>query len=52
MTPSRTLWDRLGAIADSDGYLTTDDLLGAVHDHYFGDNPDSARSRLLGALPD
>lgn len=37
--------------ADGDGYITTDDLLSAIHDFYFDDDPDGVGSWLLGPLP-
>ncbi len=37
---------------DSDGFVTTRELLQAIHDFYFDDNPDGVGSWLLGQLPD
>lgn len=37
---------------DSDGFVTTQELLQAIHDFYFDDNPDGVGSWLLGQLPD
>jgi Ca2+-binding EF-hand superfamily protein len=37
---------------DGDGFITTSDLLQAIHDFYFDDNPDGVGSWLLGQLPD
>lgn len=37
---------------DGDGFVTTPDLLQAIHDFYFDDNPDGIGSWLLGQLPD
>jgi Ca2+-binding EF-hand superfamily protein len=37
---------------DGDGFITTSDLLQAIHDFYFDDNPDGVGSWLLGRLPD
>ncbi|MVU76239.1 calcium-binding protein [Nocardia sp. ET3-3] len=36
---------------DGDGRITTDDLLHAIHDFYFDDDPNGVGSWLLGALP-
>nr|WP_042188593.1 EF-hand domain-containing protein [Kibdelosporangium sp. MJ126-NF4] len=36
--------------ADGDGYITTDDLLAAIHDFYFDEDPDGMGSWLLGPL--
>ncbi|WP_433709273.1 EF-hand domain-containing protein [Nocardia sp. CA-084685] len=36
---------------DGDGLVTTDDLLQAIHDYYFDENPESVGSWLLGELP-
>jgi hypothetical protein len=48
------LWDHLdsGADSDRDSFITTPDLLQAIHDFYFDDNPDGVGSWLLGQLPD
>ncbi|WP_283134429.1 EF-hand domain-containing protein [Rhizohabitans arisaemae] len=35
---------------DGDGFITTEDLLEAIREYYFNDNPDSAGSWLLGSL--
>ena len=35
---------------DADGFITTDDLLEAIREYYFNDDPDSAGSWLLGPL--
>lgn len=37
--------------ADADGAITTEDLLTAIRDFYFDENPDGPGSWLLGALP-
>ena len=37
---------------DDDGLITTDELLQAIHDFYFDENPDGVGSFLLGSLPD
>lgn len=37
---------------DGDGIITTQDLLQAIHDYYFDDNPDGVGSWGLGPLPD
>lgn len=37
--------------ADGDGAITTDDLLSAIHDFYFDDDPSGPGSWLLGELP-
>jgi Ca2+-binding EF-hand superfamily protein len=37
---------------DGDGFITTDDLLRAIHDYYFDEDPEGAGSFLLGQLPD
>jgi Ca2+-binding EF-hand superfamily protein len=37
---------------DGDGLISTDDLLQAIHDYYFDEDPDGAGSFLLGPLPD
>jgi Ca2+-binding EF-hand superfamily protein len=37
---------------DGDGFVTTQELLQAIHDYYFDDNPDGVGSWLLGRLPD
>ncbi|WP_194833223.1 EF-hand domain-containing protein [Nocardia sp. XZ_19_369] len=36
---------------DGDGFVTTDDLLQAIHDYYFDENPEGVGSWLLGKLP-
>ncbi|RDI46390.1 EF-hand domain-containing protein [Nocardia mexicana] len=36
---------------DGDGQIGTDDLLTAIHDYYFDDDPDGVGSWLLGRLP-
>lgn len=36
---------------DGDGVITTDDLLQAIHDFYFDENPAGVGSWLLGKLP-
>ncbi|MGQ0779158.1 MAG: EF-hand domain-containing protein [Pseudonocardiales bacterium] len=36
---------------DGDGFITTSDLLQAIHDFYFDENPDGVGSWLLGQLP-
>ncbi|MEV0248079.1 hypothetical protein AB0H76_15910 [Nocardia sp. NPDC050712] len=38
--------------ADGDGFINTDDLLQAIHDFYFDEDPDGVGSWLLGKLPD
>ena len=35
---------------DDDGYISADDLLAAIHDFYFDDDPDGVGSWLLGPL--
>lgn len=35
---------------DDDGSITTDDLLEAIREYYFNDDPNSAGSWLLGPL--
>ena len=35
---------------DADGFITTDDLLEAIREYYFNDDPDSTGSWLLGPL--
>ncbi len=47
-TDSREVFRRLDT--DGDGYITTRDMLGAIREYYFNDDPDSAGSWLLGAL--
>jgi Ca2+-binding EF-hand superfamily protein len=37
---------------DGDGLITTQDLLQAIHDFYFDENPDSVGMWLLGPLSD
>lgn len=37
---------------DGDGFVTVQELLQAIHDFYFDDNPDGVGSWLLGPLPD
>ncbi len=37
---------------DGDGFITTDDLLIAIHDYYFDESPYGAGGFLLGPLPD
>ena len=37
---------------DGDGLITTEDLLQAIHDFYFDENPDGVGSFLLGPLPE
>ncbi|PXX71814.1 Ca2+-binding EF-hand superfamily protein [Nocardia tenerifensis] len=37
--------------SDGDGLVTTDDLLQAIHDYYFDENPAGVGSWLLGKLP-
>ncbi|MGB7798576.1 MAG: EF-hand domain-containing protein [Pseudonocardiaceae bacterium] len=37
---------------DGDGLVTTQDLLQAIHDYYFDDDPNGVGSWLLGRLPD
>ncbi|MCY0939323.1 EF-hand domain-containing protein [Streptomyces sp. H34-S4] len=36
---------------DGDGLITRDDLLEAIREYYFNDDPESAGSWLLGPLP-
>ncbi|MGY1898618.1 EF-hand domain-containing protein [Nocardia gipuzkoensis] len=36
---------------DGDGFVTTDDLLQAIYDYYFDENPEGVGSWLLGKLP-
>ncbi|MEU8894859.1 EF-hand domain-containing protein [Nocardia sp. NPDC048505] len=36
---------------DGDGFIGTDDLLRAIHDYYFDEDPEGAGSWLLGKLP-
>lgn len=36
--------------SDGDGFITTDDLLTAIHDFYFDEDPDGPGSWLLGEL--
>jgi Ca2+-binding EF-hand superfamily protein len=47
-TDSREVFRRLDT--DHDGYITTHDLLEAIREYYFNDDPDSAGSWLLGPL--
>ncbi|UAK31539.1 EF-hand domain-containing protein [Nocardia asteroides] len=35
---------------DGDGFVTTEDLLQAIHDYYFDENPEGVGSWLLGKL--
>lgn len=37
--------------SDKDGFIGKSDLLGAIREYYFDENPDSAGSWLLGPLP-
>ncbi len=37
---------------DGDGLVTADELLQAIHDFYFDEDPDGVGSFLLGRLPD
>lgn len=37
---------------DGDGFVTTQELLQAIHDFYFDDDPNGVGSWLLGKLPD
>lgn len=37
---------------DEDGLVTTQDLLQAIHDYYFDDDPSGVGSWFLGPLPD
>ncbi|MFI9511035.1 EF-hand domain-containing protein [Nocardia sp. NPDC052566] len=48
-TDARDIHHRLDT--DNDGYITTQDLLHAIHDYYFDENPDGPGSWLLGKLP-
>ncbi len=38
--------------SDGDGFITTDELLQAIHDYYFDEDPEGVGSFLLGQLPD
>jgi Ca2+-binding EF-hand superfamily protein len=47
-TDTREAFRRLDQ--DADGFITTDDLLEAIREYYFNDDPDSGGSWLLGPL--
>ena len=47
---AREVVRRIGT--DGDGFITTDELLQAIHDYYFDENPEGVGSFLLGPLPD
>ncbi|ONI82849.1 calcium-binding protein [Actinosynnema sp. ALI-1.44] len=47
-TDAREIHRRLDT--DEDGYITTGDLLSAIHDFYFDEDPDGVGSWLLGPL--
>ncbi|MFX0578893.1 EF-hand domain-containing protein [Nocardia nepalensis] len=49
-TDAREIHRRLDA--DQDGLITTDELLAAINDYYFDENPQGVGSWLLGRLPD
>ncbi|GAB2662824.1 EF-hand domain-containing protein [Nocardia goodfellowii] len=48
-TDARAIHQRLDS--DGDGHITVEDLLRAIHDYYFDEDPDSTGSWLLGELP-
>ncbi|ALG09121.1 EF-hand domain-containing protein [Kibdelosporangium phytohabitans] len=47
-TDARDIHRRLDT--DNDGYVTTEDLLHAIHEFYFDEDPDGVGSWLLGPL--